>query len=60
MLAWSHIYTYNESVYCMHVFFQMQHGVTTEVELLRSHSLLCSLHTERLVRSECRVVRCKM
>lgn len=38
---------------CMYVFFQMQSGVTTEAELLRSYSPVSSLHTGRLVLSDC-------
>ena len=45
-----------ECMQCLYVFFQMQHGVTTETVLLRSYSPLSSLHTERL---ECTVVRCR-
>ena len=45
-----------ECMQCLYVFFQMQHGVTTETELLRSYSPVPSLHTERL---ECTVVSCR-
>ena len=52
-----YIHMYNEGEeYCMqflYIFFQMQHGVTTEAELLGSYSSISSLHTERLVVSEC-------
>ena len=44
---------------CIIIFFQIQHGVTTEAELLGNYSSISSLRTERSVLSESTVVRCE-